>query len=99
MPREKRGYVRLVGRMQATKDKVDSLSKSQVIYHLQSVVNVMMNIFQEHIHNANLSMVLSDMNIQIPRFGSSTIYLATNYHLQDVKMTKAYLTKYEALVE
>ncbi|KAL8257217.1 hypothetical protein R6Q59_029258 [Mikania micrantha] len=70
---EKRGYVRLVGRMPATKDKVDSPSNSQVIYHLQNVVNVMMNIIQQHIPNANLSTVLNDMNIQVPRIGSSTL--------------------------
>ncbi|KAL8245826.1 hypothetical protein R6Q59_007042 [Mikania micrantha] len=70
---EKRGYVRLVGRMPATKDKVDLASNSQTIHQLQSVVNVMMNIIHEHIPNANLSTVLSDMNIQVPRIGSSTL--------------------------
>ncbi|KAL8205526.1 hypothetical protein R6Q57_009077 [Mikania cordata] len=61
---EKRGYVRLVGRMPATKDKGDSTSNSQTIHQLQSVINVMMNITHEHIPNANLATVLSDMNIQ-----------------------------------
>ncbi|KAL8209613.1 hypothetical protein R6Q57_006345, partial [Mikania cordata] len=61
---EKRGYVRLVERMRATKDKVDSPSNSQVIYHLQNAINVMMNIIQEHIPNANLSTLLNYMNIQ-----------------------------------
>ncbi|KAL8245820.1 hypothetical protein R6Q59_007036 [Mikania micrantha] len=60
----KRGYVRLVGRMPATKDKGDSEINSQTIHQLQSVVNVMMNIVHEHIPNANLSTVLKDMNIK-----------------------------------
>ncbi|KAL8216782.1 hypothetical protein R6Q57_023619 [Mikania cordata] len=60
---QKRGYVRLVGRMPATKDNSDSPSDSQIIHQLQSAVNVMMNIIHEHIPNANLSTVLSDMNI------------------------------------
>ncbi|KAL8230003.1 hypothetical protein R6Q57_014903 [Mikania cordata] len=42
-------------------------------FKLQSVVNVMMNIIHEHIPNANLSTVLSDMNIQVPRIDSSTL--------------------------
>ncbi|KAL8211241.1 hypothetical protein R6Q57_005678 [Mikania cordata] len=62
---EKRGYVRLVGRMPATKDKGDSEINSQTIHQLQSVVNVMMNIIHEHIPNANLSTVLKDMNIHV----------------------------------
>ncbi|KAL8251717.1 hypothetical protein R6Q59_035410 [Mikania micrantha] len=62
---EKRGYVRLVGRMPATKDEGDFASNSQTIHQLQSVVNVMKNIIHEHIPNANLSSVLSDMNIQV----------------------------------
>ncbi|KAL8232193.1 hypothetical protein R6Q57_001971 [Mikania cordata] len=61
---EKRGYVRLVRRMPTTKDKSDSSSNSQIIHQLQSAVNVMINIIHKHIPNANLSTVLSDMNIQ-----------------------------------
>ncbi|KAD4178052.1 hypothetical protein E3N88_26643 [Mikania micrantha] len=61
---EKRGYVRLVGRMPTTKGKGDSPSDSNIIHQLQSAVNVMMNIIHEHIPSANLSTVLSDMNIQ-----------------------------------
>ncbi|KAL8232204.1 hypothetical protein R6Q57_001982 [Mikania cordata] len=61
---EKRGYVRLVGRMPAIKDKSDSPSNSQIIHQLQSVVNAMMNIIHKHIHNANVSIVLRDSNIQ-----------------------------------
>ncbi|KAL8266384.1 hypothetical protein R6Q59_003728 [Mikania micrantha] len=70
---EKGGYVRLVGRIPATKDKGDSEINSQTIHQLQSVVNVMMNIIYEHIPNANLSTVLKDMNIQVPCIGSSTL--------------------------
>ncbi|KAL8252131.1 hypothetical protein R6Q59_035824 [Mikania micrantha] len=70
---EKRGYVLLVGRMPATKDKGDSEINSQTIHQQQSVINVIMNINHEHIPNANLSTVLSDMNIQVPRIGSSTL--------------------------
>ncbi|KAL8251713.1 hypothetical protein R6Q59_035406 [Mikania micrantha] len=70
---EKRGYVRLVGRMLATKDEGDFASNSQTIHQLQSVVNVMKNIIHEHIPNANLSSVLSDMNIQVPCIGSSSL--------------------------
>ncbi|KAL8255729.1 hypothetical protein R6Q59_030796 [Mikania micrantha] len=65
---EKRGYVRLVGRMPAIKDKGDSPSDSKIIHQLQSAVNVMMNIIHEHIPNANVSTVLSDMNTQIHFF-------------------------------
>ncbi|KAJ0754544.1 putative transposase, Ptta/En/Spm, plant [Helianthus annuus] len=68
---EKRGYVRLVGRMPATKSKGDSSTNSHTIHQLQSVVNVMMNIIQERIPDANLPTVLSNMNIQVPRVGSS----------------------------
>nr|KAJ0195960.1 hypothetical protein LSAT_V11C700383990 [Lactuca sativa] len=62
---EKRGYVRLVGRMPAAKKNGDSSSDSQTIHQLKSVVNVMANIIQEHIPNANLSAVLRNMNIEV----------------------------------
>ncbi|KAI3717205.1 hypothetical protein L1987_68672 [Smallanthus sonchifolius] len=62
---EKRGYVRLVGRMPAAKSNGNSSTDSQTIHQLKSVVNVMLNIIQEHIPNANLSTVLSNMNIQL----------------------------------
>ncbi|KAF5762167.1 putative transposase, Ptta/En/Spm, plant [Helianthus annuus] len=68
---EKRGYVRLVGRMPAIKSNGDSSTNSHTIHELQSVVNVMMNIIQERIPDANLPIVLSNMNIQVPRVGSS----------------------------
>ncbi|KAI3798896.1 hypothetical protein L1987_34180 [Smallanthus sonchifolius] len=63
---EKRGYVRLVGRKPTAKSNGDSSTDSQTIHQLKSVVNVMLNIIQEHIPNANLSTVLSNMNIQVP---------------------------------
>ena len=62
---EKRGYVRLVGRMPAAKKNGDSSSDSQTVLQLKSVVNVMANIIQEHIPNANLSAVLRNMNIEV----------------------------------
>ncbi|KAJ9562174.1 hypothetical protein OSB04_007334 [Centaurea solstitialis] len=70
---EKQGYVRLVGRMPAVKENNANFSTdSQTIHQLKSVVNVMLNIIQEHIPNANLPAVLSNMNIEIPG-GSSSV--------------------------
>nr|KAJ0227956.1 hypothetical protein LSAT_V11C100024320 [Lactuca sativa] len=62
---EKRGYVRLAGRMPAAKKNGDSSLDSQTVHQLKSVVNVMANIIQEHIPNANLSAVLRNMNIEV----------------------------------
>jgi hypothetical protein len=62
---EKRGYVRLVGRMPSVENSGDSSTDSQTIQQLKSVVNVMLNIIQEHIPNANLSAVLNNMNIEV----------------------------------
>ncbi|KAJ9567338.1 LOW QUALITY PROTEIN: hypothetical protein OSB04_003304 [Centaurea solstitialis] len=63
---EKQGYVRLVGRMPAVKaNNANSSTDSQTIHQLKSVVNVMLNIIQEHIPNANLPAVLSNMNIEV----------------------------------
>lgn len=62
---EKRGYVRLVGRMPSVKKNGDSSTDSQTIQQLKSVVNVMLNIIQEHIPNANISEVLNNMNIEV----------------------------------
>ncbi|KAL8200118.1 hypothetical protein R6Q57_011457 [Mikania cordata] len=70
---KKRGYVRLVGRMPATKGKGDSPSDSNIIHMLQSAVNVIMDIIHEHIPNANLSTVLSDMNIHAYRLNNGTV--------------------------
>ncbi|CAH1442161.1 unnamed protein product [Lactuca virosa] len=67
---EKRGYVRLVGRIPAAKKNGDSSSDSQTVHQLKSVVNVMANIIQEHIPNANLSAVLRNMNIEVPSISS-----------------------------
>ncbi|KAJ9561708.1 hypothetical protein OSB04_006868 [Centaurea solstitialis] len=69
---EKQRYVRLVGRMPAVKaNNVNSSTDSQTIHQLKSVVNVMLNIIQEHIPNANFPVVLSNMNIEIPGVSSS----------------------------
>ncbi|KAK9062426.1 hypothetical protein SSX86_019612 [Deinandra increscens subsp. villosa] len=74
---EKRGYVRLVGKMPAMKSNDDSQisqrleNATQTINQLQGAFNVMMNIIQEHIPNANLSTILSNLNLQVPRIGSS----------------------------
>ncbi|XP_076932163.1 uncharacterized protein LOC143597570 [Bidens hawaiensis] len=68
---EKRGYVRLVGRMPTAKSKADSSTNSHKVDRLMSVVNVMLNIIQEHIPNAKLSSVFSDMNIDVPSTISS----------------------------
>ncbi|KAJ0874200.1 hypothetical protein HanPSC8_Chr11g0461331 [Helianthus annuus] len=57
--------------MPAIKSNCDSSTNSHTIHQLQSVVNVMMNIIQECIPDANLPIVLSNMNIQVPRVGSS----------------------------
>ncbi|KAK9073297.1 hypothetical protein SSX86_007621 [Deinandra increscens subsp. villosa] len=74
---EKRGYVRLIGKIPVTKSNGDSQiiqqleSATQTINHLHGAFNVMVNIIQEHIPNANLSTILSNMNLQVPRIGSS----------------------------
>lgn len=62
---EKRGYVRLVGRMPSVKKSGDSSTDAQTIQQLTSVVNVMFHIIQEHIPNANISEVLNNMNIEV----------------------------------
>ncbi|KAL8261055.1 hypothetical protein R6Q59_025104 [Mikania micrantha] len=59
--------------MPSTEDKGDLASNSQTIHQLQSVFNVMMNNIHEHIPNANLSTIPSDVNIQDPRIDSSTL--------------------------
>nr|KAJ0214518.1 hypothetical protein LSAT_V11C400211650 [Lactuca sativa] len=63
---EKRGYIRCVGRMPTVKEKVVSCSNDSSVEQLKTMVNVMENIIQEHIPNANLSGILSNMNIQMP---------------------------------
>ncbi|KAK9072461.1 hypothetical protein SSX86_008895 [Deinandra increscens subsp. villosa] len=74
---EKRGYVRLVGKMPAKKSNGDSQiiqqleSATQTISQLQGAFNVMVNIIQEHIPNANLSAILSNMNLQVSNIGSA----------------------------
>ncbi|MFS7986106.1 putative transposase, Ptta/En/Spm, plant [Helianthus anomalus] len=74
---EKRGYVRLVGRMPAAKSNAtysqtndEIKSVIQTNDQLKSVVNAMAIIIQEHIPNANLSSVLSNINMQVPGTGS-----------------------------
>ncbi|KAL7591973.1 hypothetical protein Lser_V15G31582 [Lactuca serriola] len=62
---EKRGYIRCVGRMPTVKEKVVSCSNDPSVEQLKTMVNVMENIIQEHIPNANLSGILSNMNIQM----------------------------------
>nr|KAJ0195670.1 hypothetical protein LSAT_V11C700367590 [Lactuca sativa] len=51
---EKRGYIRCVGRMSTIKEKVVSCSNVLSVEQLKTTVNVMSNIIQEHIPNANL---------------------------------------------
>nr|KAJ0191520.1 hypothetical protein LSAT_V11C800446750 [Lactuca sativa] len=63
---EKRGYVRCVGRMRTVKEKVVSCFNDPSVEQRKTMVNVMANIIQEHIPNANLSGILSNMNIQMP---------------------------------
>nr|KAJ0222218.1 hypothetical protein LSAT_V11C200094810 [Lactuca sativa] len=63
---EKRGYIRCVGRMPTVKEKVVSCSNDPSVEQLKTMVNVMANIIQEHIPNANLSGILNNMNIQMP---------------------------------
>ncbi|KAJ9544537.1 hypothetical protein OSB04_024244 [Centaurea solstitialis] len=60
---EKRG-------MPSVKKSGDSSTDSQTIQQLKSVVNVMVNIIQEHIPNANISEVLNNMNIEVPGISS-----------------------------
>ncbi|CAH1440039.1 unnamed protein product [Lactuca virosa] len=63
---EKRGYIICVGRMPTVKEKVVSCSNDPSVEQLKIMVNVMANIIQEQIPNANLSGILSNMNIQMP---------------------------------
>nr|KAJ0210343.1 hypothetical protein LSAT_V11C400174540 [Lactuca sativa] len=63
---EKRWYIRCVGRMPIVKEKVVSCSNDPIVEQLKTMVNVMANIIQEHIPNANLFGILSNMNIQMP---------------------------------
>ena len=55
----------LVRRMPTVKANANSSTDSQTIHQLKSVVNVMLNIIQEHIPNANLPAVLTNMNIEV----------------------------------
>ncbi|XP_071726157.1 uncharacterized protein [Rutidosis leptorrhynchoides] len=81
---EKRGYIRCVGRMPAVKESrfasssnsssTDSDDVQQLkteLAHQKNIVSVLVNLFQEHIPNANLSGVLSTLNVQIPDTSSS----------------------------
>ncbi|CAI9298708.1 unnamed protein product [Lactuca saligna] len=63
---EKRGYIRCVGRMPTVKEKVVSCSNDPSVEQLKTMLNIMANIIQEHIPNAKLSGILSNMNIQMP---------------------------------
>ncbi|KAL8237069.1 hypothetical protein R6Q59_018150 [Mikania micrantha] len=67
---EKRGYIRLVGRMPAEKNNCP-LVESETINKLKSAVNALAMIIQDHIPNANLSPVLSNLNVKVPGVGSS----------------------------
>ncbi|KAK1427601.1 hypothetical protein QVD17_16289 [Tagetes erecta] len=69
---EKRGYVRLLGRMPTIKSNVAPSVDSQNDNKLMSVVNALAIIIQEHIPNVNLSSVLSNLNMQVPGIGSLT---------------------------
>nr|KAJ0224157.1 hypothetical protein LSAT_V11C200062810 [Lactuca sativa] len=55
--------LKCVGRMPTVKDKVVSYSNDPNVKQLKTMVNVMANIIQERIPNANLSGILSNMNI------------------------------------
>ncbi|CAH1419806.1 unnamed protein product [Lactuca virosa] len=74
---EKKGYIRCVGRMSNVKKKVVSCSTGPSVEQLKTMVKVMVNIIQEHIPNANLSRILSNMNIQMPCI-TSTIQRNSN---------------------
>ncbi|CAI9279401.1 unnamed protein product [Lactuca saligna] len=62
---EKRRYIGCVGRMPIVKEKVVSCSNDLSVEQLKTMMNVMANIIQEHIPNANLFGILSNMNIQM----------------------------------
>ncbi|KAK9048995.1 hypothetical protein SSX86_032038 [Deinandra increscens subsp. villosa] len=70
---EKSGYIRLVGRMPATKNKTSGPSSAslETIEQLKGAVSDLVMIIQNHIPNANLSSVLSNLNVQVPGIGSS----------------------------
>ncbi|KAL8204465.1 hypothetical protein R6Q57_010088 [Mikania cordata] len=67
---EKRGYIRLVGKMSTEKNNGPS-EESESINKLKSVVNALAMIIQDHIPNANLTPVLSNLNVEVPGIGSS----------------------------
>ncbi|KAL8199798.1 hypothetical protein R6Q57_013366 [Mikania cordata] len=60
---EKRGYIRLVGKMSTEKNNGPS-EESGTINKLKSVVNALAMIIQDHIPNANLTPVLSNLNVE-----------------------------------
>ncbi|KAL8197938.1 hypothetical protein R6Q57_030058 [Mikania cordata] len=61
---EKRGYIRLVGRMPA-KNNNGPRAESETIVKLKSDVNALAMIIQDHIPNANLLPVLSNLNVKV----------------------------------
>ncbi|KAL8216173.1 hypothetical protein R6Q57_023010 [Mikania cordata] len=67
---EKRGYIRLVGKMSTEKNN-GPLEESETINKLKSDVNALAMIIQDHIPNANLTPVLSNLNVEVPGNGSS----------------------------
>ncbi|KAL8217946.1 hypothetical protein R6Q57_021319 [Mikania cordata] len=67
---EKRGYIRLVGRMSTEKYNGPS-AESETIDKLKSAVNALAMIIKDHISNANLTPVLSSLNVEVPGVGSS----------------------------
>ncbi|KAL8222986.1 hypothetical protein R6Q57_020385 [Mikania cordata] len=61
---EKSGYIRLVGKMSTKKNNGPS-EESETIDKLKSVVNALAMIIKDHIPNANLTPVLSSLNVEV----------------------------------
>lgn len=79
---KKRGYIRCVGRMPTVKEKVVSCSNDPSVEQLKTMVNVMVNIIREHIPNANLYGILSNMNIQVHMSSIIALFLF-NYPMNE----------------
>nr|KAJ0195893.1 hypothetical protein LSAT_V11C700343330 [Lactuca sativa] len=87
---EKRGYIRCVGRMCTVKQKVVSCFNDPSVEQIKTMVNVMANIIQEHILNANLSGILNNMNIQaaLLQFHATLIQLTREHLLKVIIMMR-----------
>ncbi|KAL8238350.1 hypothetical protein R6Q59_019431 [Mikania micrantha] len=57
--------------MPTEENNVPSLAESETINQIKSAVSALAMIILDHIPNANLSPVLSNLNVKVPGIGSS----------------------------